>query len=897
MNGQKNILRVAGCLMLLFLIAVPPAAAGLAAADGTKITTTDGATSVILTITDAEIVQDDTIFIDITGLDAFTASKALTTANIVVMDNAAAATWTGSVDAGYLTLVSTDGATQPDETVTITFTGAFGNPWIDGTDGEQTLPLFAARNDGAGDCSFNFVIEIITLPPGNLAATGGAKITSPTGSTTASITILDADIAEDSTITIDLAPVNAFAASGALTTANINITDNAAAAVWTGTVAGSILTLRSTGGATAHGESVSVNFTGAAGNPWIADTGGIRTQALTATRTDNGKTAGFDFIIETGVIIPAPVAEFVAAPVSGYTPLTVVFNDTSSGNPATWKWNFGDGSVSALQNPVHVYTTAGKFTVSLNASNAGGSSVKSKSQYITAITGGTRVANTTIAGLTVTGCGSSPQTVTVDTSLLSASLIPNNSVLEIRPPPDRGFGNITIYATGGAGFSRAGSLITGTVTGARLVTEEIKPPLGFSNPVGAAASFNYSVDLAAFPCNALLTTEFREGITSADDLKLRQIAAGNSAGIVATAYTVTITKTGIPATTTGTIHMSVNSSWNPSLSGGPGKEFIWRFADDGNSGEFLPTGFLSFDPATNLEYLEAASPRSFSTFGLSSVSGNNNPFQMVTFAISETISSPSSETDSSAAPSTGKSTAPEAVQNPAVPESKAPPPADPGKSAALYLNADAVITQETILQSNDKQATLSIRTGIVAKDAENKPLASVMIARLPDPGLPPFPSGSGVTYTGMAYELQPDGATFSPSVTISFAKPDTGWSDEYIVRTYDREHTRWVDLPTSYDPGRGTISAAVDHFCTFAVFSKAPPAAATKPATGPVLRVTLKAPAPPAPTAMSTFIGMVMWLVDIIMTNIIVIAGVIVLVVALFLYDRKRRRDRWLNQP
>jgi LPXTG-motif cell wall-anchored protein len=43
---------------------------------------------------------------------------------------------------------------------------------------------------------------------------------------------------------------------------------------------------------------------------------------------------------------------------------------------------------------------------------------------------------------------------------------------------------------------------------------------------------------------------------------------------------------------------------------------------------------------------------------------------------------------------------------------------------------------------------------------------------------------------------------------------------------------------------------------------------------------------------MSIFAGMILWLVDTVANNILVIAGVVILAVALFLYGRKRRRNR-----
>lgn len=50
--------------------------------------------------------------------------------------------------------------------------------------------------------------------------------------------------------------------------------------------------------------------------------------------------------------------------------LTVVFKDTSTGNPIKWLWDFGDGSAkSTSQNPSHVYGSAGTYIVTLTITN------------------------------------------------------------------------------------------------------------------------------------------------------------------------------------------------------------------------------------------------------------------------------------------------------------------------------------------------------------------------------------------------------------------------------------------------------------------------------------------------------------------------------------------------
>jgi YVTN family beta-propeller protein len=81
--------------------------------------------------------------------------------------------------------------------------------------------------------------------------------------------------------------------------------------------------------------------------------------------------------------VTKPIAAFSASPTSGKAPLKVQFTDTSSNNPTSWKWTFGDGTYSTTKSPAHKYTAAGKYTVSLTVKNAAGSNTAKKTSYIT----------------------------------------------------------------------------------------------------------------------------------------------------------------------------------------------------------------------------------------------------------------------------------------------------------------------------------------------------------------------------------------------------------------------------------------------------------------------------------------------------------------------------------
>jgi gliding motility-associated-like protein len=49
--------------------------------------------------------------------------------------------------------------------------------------------------------------------------------------------------------------------------------------------------------------------------------------------------------------------------------MIVNFKDSSSGNPTSWKWDLGNGTISYLQNPGATYFNPGKYTVTLEVSD------------------------------------------------------------------------------------------------------------------------------------------------------------------------------------------------------------------------------------------------------------------------------------------------------------------------------------------------------------------------------------------------------------------------------------------------------------------------------------------------------------------------------------------------
>ncbi|HOR61198.1 MAG TPA: FISUMP domain-containing protein, partial [Bacteroidales bacterium] len=61
---------------------------------------------------------------------------------------------------------------------------------------------------------------------------------------------------------------------------------------------------------------------------------------------------------------------------------SISFTDNSILQANQWNWDFGDGTSSTEQNPSHIYTTGGTYSVSLTVSNGALNSTKTKNDYI-----------------------------------------------------------------------------------------------------------------------------------------------------------------------------------------------------------------------------------------------------------------------------------------------------------------------------------------------------------------------------------------------------------------------------------------------------------------------------------------------------------------------------------
>ncbi len=116
---------------------------------------------------------------------------------------------------------------------------------------------------------------------------------------------------------------------------------------------------------------------------------GTYTVVLTVTNdfgSDTETKTGYIIVNQAGI---APVAAFTANQTSITEGETVSFTDQSTNTPTSWSWGFGDGSTSTSEDPTHVYSSVGTYTVELTVTNSYGSDIETKTNYITVTEAGT----------------------------------------------------------------------------------------------------------------------------------------------------------------------------------------------------------------------------------------------------------------------------------------------------------------------------------------------------------------------------------------------------------------------------------------------------------------------------------------------------------------------------
>lgn len=174
------------------------------------------------------------------------------------------------------------------------------------------------------------------------------------------------------------------------------------------------------------------------------------------------------------IIVSKPLAIFSADSLS-CTTKSVTFNNTSSGPGLKYTWDFGDGTSSNAQNPVHLYGNEGSYSVALSIKDIYGCmSQVSKTNYV-------KIANPEADFLLSDSVGTCPPLVVNFT---------NRSKNYLTWHWDFGDGNTSSLANPSHFYASVGTFhVVLTVTGATGCTSQKTKQIKVNGPTG---TFTYS---------------------------------------------------------------------------------------------------------------------------------------------------------------------------------------------------------------------------------------------------------------------------------------------------------------------------------------------------------------------------------------------------------------------
>lgn len=98
--------------------------------------------------------------------------------------------------------------------------------------------------------------------------------------------------------------------------------------------------------------------------------------------TSNQVHVGYYNSLARSLVVRDLAVDFAASDVRGDNPLSVTFSDLSPGMISSWYWDFGDGGTSPEQNPTHIYSEHGDYTVALTVTGPNGSYTQTKQNYV-----------------------------------------------------------------------------------------------------------------------------------------------------------------------------------------------------------------------------------------------------------------------------------------------------------------------------------------------------------------------------------------------------------------------------------------------------------------------------------------------------------------------------------
>ena len=290
---------------------------------------------------------------------------------------------------------------------------------------------------------------------------------------------------------------------------------------------------------------------------------------------------------QTVVVAPPPAANFTASLRQGCAPLTVLFNDASTGNPTSFQWTFTGGtpSVSTARNPAVTYSQPGTYDVRLVVGNSVGTDTELRTGYVTVLA-------TPTAGFGVSLNGATVSIVNQASASTGVSYAFGDGATSSQPNPTH-----TYTAPGNYTITQTVSGPCGPVSATQQVTIIAPPTAGFtvaprtacigspvtinSTTTGAATAFAYVVTAPDGTTATFSQPNFTYVPTLAGAYTIR-LTASNAAGSDATTLAGAIAALAPPTANFNVSFSGTTAAFQGSVTPvlpGAGVTYSWDFGD------------------------------------------------------------------------------------------------------------------------------------------------------------------------------------------------------------------------------------------------------------------------------------------------------------------------------
>ncbi len=143
---------------------------------------------------------------------------------------------------------------------------------------------------------------------------------------------------------------------------------------------------------------------------------------------------------------------------------------------------------------------------------------------------------------------------------------------------------------------------------------------------------------------------------------------------------------------------------------------------------------------------------------------------------------------------------------------------EPDSDLSDSIDSNGRFSREVTVESANNKVELTIAEGTIGLTATGKPLSEITITGMEESPSPPEHHGS----IGLTYQLGPDGATFDPPITVTFAYNDSSIPDgvpeeKLALAFWESAIGEWVKLDSVVNSTDNIITAEISHFTPFTI--------------------------------------------------------------------------------